>query len=313
MTSGTLSNINVNELKKYFRSALNCPLCSGKKFRDIFAVNQLNFVECISCHFRFMNPYLSEKGMSLLYENSEILSQVNPALGRYYEYSDLHNSRTVRDYRTVLNYAKQNFGRNEKPKLFEVGYGTGGFLLEAVKSGWQVDGIETSRQNSEYLQNKYGLQVRCGTFDDFEAVQTNYQMVALWDVIEHTMTPRSYLKKAYQMLPPGGLLVLATPNISGLLNQISEFVYTITGCTVKFLVRRLYVFEHVGYYTPKTLTSLISQEGFELKTLLFTETDLKRYKFSPFLQVCLKVFFLIAKYIRRQNRMILVAQKKHEK
>lgn len=313
MTTGAFANINANELKQYFRSISNCPLCNGEKHCHVLAVNQLNFVECTNCHFRFMNPYLSEKGMSLLYENSEILSQVNPALERYYEYSDMHNSRTLRDYQTVLNYAKQNFGENEKLKLFEVGYGTGGFLLEAIKSEWQVDGIETSRQNSEYLQSKYGLQVRCGTFDDFEAVQTDYQMVALWDVIEHTMNPRTYLKKAYQMLSPGGLLVLATPNISGLLNQISEFVYMITGGTVKSLVRRLYVFEHVGYYTPKTLTGLISQEGFELKTLLFTETDLKRYKFSPFLQVCLKVFFLIAKFIRRRNRMIFIAEKKHER
>ena len=310
MTVDCLSSINIDELKKYFKLTTNCPLCMGKENGQLFVVNQLCIIECMICHFRYMNPSLSEKGMSILYENSKILSKVNPALERYYEYADIRNSRTLKDYQMVLNFAQKHLKSNRKPKLFEVGYGTGGFLLEAIRSGWSIDGIETSKQNSDYLRKQYGLEVQCGTFDDFEPVVSDYQMVALWDVVEHTIDPHSFVRKAYRMLAPGGLLVLATPNISGLLNTVSESVYRSSGGVIKWLIKQLYVIEHVGYYTPNTLNRLILNEGFERKKIFFTETDLKRYKFSLTLHACLVVFFLIAKCLNRQNRMIYVAQKK---
>ncbi len=308
----TVSEMTSTELEKYFETTSKCPLCNSENLIDFFKINKLNFNECKLCHFRFMNPYLSNQGMRILYENSETLSQINPALERYYEYqTNLKISRTLMDYKKVLEFVSKKLPSSaSKPKLFEVGYGNGSFLLEAIRSGWEVDGIETSKQNSESLKKEYGLNVQCGTFDDFEPPRERYQMVALWDVIEHTMHPRPYVKKAYDMLVPGGLLVLSTPNISGLLNQVAERLYFLSMGRIKSAIKQLYVFEHVGYYTPQTLGRLVSMEEFEIKKKIFAETDLERYEFSPVLKLCLWIFFFIAKLMNRQNRMILIAQKK---
>ncbi len=299
------------ELDKYFKLASACPVCFATQYVRLFEVNNLVFYECRSCHFRFMNPYLSTEGMGILYENSEILSQINPALGKYYEYqTDRTNSRTIRDYRMVLDFVSKNLtSLKEKPKLFEVGYGTGGFLLEAIRYGFEVDGIETSKENSEHLMQHYGLNVKCGTFDDYTPIKGAYQMVALWDVIEHTIDPHSYIKKAYEMLAPGGLLVLATPNISGLLNKVAESLFFMSMGIIKSAVKQLYVFEHIGYYNPETLGKLVSMEGFKFEKLFFTETDLERYQFSSNLKSFLKAFFWAARRLNLQNRIILVTRK----
>lgn len=308
----TLSQSVPSVLEKYFKTISSCPLCGREKHTQFLEVNKLTFLECSSCHFRFMNPHLSEEGMRILYENSETLSQINPALKQYYEYqADRKINRTIMDYQTVLEFSKQHLPLNpSKPKLFEVGYGTGGFLFEAIRYGWEVDGIETSEQNNEAFKKNYGLSVRYGSFDDFKPLRAQYQMVALWDVIEHTMDPHSYVKKANEMLAPGGLLVLATPNIGGLLNQVAECLYFLSLGKIKSAVKQLYVFEHVGYYNSETLSQLVLMEGFDIKKIFFTETDLERYRFSPTLRRCLRIFFFVARLLNHQNRVILIAQKK---
>ena len=144
----TSSKTIPTELEKYFETTSSCPLCGGANLVGLFEVNKLHFFECKSCHFRFMNPHLSNEVMMILYENSEILVQINPALEKYYEYqTDQKMNHTIMDQQMVLGFAGKNLPTSaNKPKLFEVGYGNGNFLLEAIRYGWEVDGIETSKQ-----------------------------------------------------------------------------------------------------------------------------------------------------------------------
>lgn len=257
-----------------------------------------------------MSPYLSDKGMGFLYENSEILSQVNPHLDGYYEYdASGTESRTQRDHTEVLERAERLFPAGTNPKLFEVGYGSGVFLLGAAGRGWQVDGIDTSGENSRKLAEERGMKVRHGSFSEFTPPRGGYQLVALWDVIEHTIDPRQFVRKAFEMLDPGGLLMLATPNIGGLLNTFSEMLYRITFGKVRFAVQKLYVLEHVGYFDPATLKRLVEAEGFEFQEQFLTETDLDRYRFSPFLKPFLKIFFALARVLKKENRLVLFARK----
>jgi 2-polyprenyl-3-methyl-5-hydroxy-6-metoxy-1,4-benzoquinol methylase len=131
----------------------------------------------------------------------------------------------------------------------------------------------------------------------------------MWDVVEHTGEPRRFVKKAYEMLSPGGLLVLATPNVGGLLNKVSELLYRFSLGRIDFAVKRLYVLEHAGYFSDKTLRRLVEGEGFVYKKTFLTETDLERYRWGPLLKVCLKGFFVVARILRMQNRVIVIAQK----
>jgi len=300
-----------DSLKPHFIETRHCPLCDNEHRQKIFTVNSLTFYECKSCRFRFMNPHLSSEGMGILYQNSEVLTEVNPALEKYYEYNiSGKRNQTRSDYLEVLNYANKiirTFGSARN--LFEVGYGNGGFLLEAQQIGWHVNGIDTSTQNHLYLSDHHQINLHCGPFDDFEEEKNKYHMVALWDVIEHTTNPKLFVQKAYEMLCPGGLLVLATPNIGGLLNFVSEAIYFLSGKHLSAAIKQLYVLEHVGYYNSKTLRKLVVSQGFIPKKEILTQTDLERYEFSPKLRLALSCFFFVAKVLMRQNRIILMAQK----
>ncbi len=296
-------------LKPHFKQIKMCPLCASQEFKKTFEVKGLKISKCSQCGFRFMNPCLNDEGMGLLYKNSKILIETNPALESYYEYGVGNmKSKTYQDYVKVLSLLERVYPVSEKPKLFEIGYGSGAFLKEARERGWQVDGTDTSEDNFRLLTNE-GVTVQLGSFDDFEVSSNKYQAVALWDVIEHTISPKDFIRKAYEMLVPGGLLVIVTPNVSGLLNKVSEFLYFVSFRKIKFGINQLYCLEHVGYFNQKNLKKLVEDEGFLFEKALLTETDLERYHFSPIVKFCLKIFFIAARIVSMANRIVVVAKK----
>jgi len=297
-------------LHSHFETVSECPLCSSGDGRELFKLDSLRFNQCPSCRFRFMNPALTSTGMGLLYENSSNLSEVNQALEGYYEYeAGRENSQTREDYVKVLRLLEQGLPATTKPKLFEVGFGNGAFLAEAQLRGWEVGGLDTSTENCHRLREEKGIEVEVGNYSDFNPAPSSVDAVAFWDVIEHTTDPRGFIQKAFTMLAPGGKLILATPNIGGLLNLVAEFIYFVSFGKCDFAVRKLYVLEHVGYFNRTTLSQLVQEEGFVVDSVFLSETDLDRYEFSSLLRFGLRLFFGIARFLRMQNRIILIAKK----
>jgi len=299
-------------LQAHFATVSECPLCSSRDGRELFKLDSLLFCQCPNCSFRYMNPALTEEGMGLLYQNSHVLSEANPALENYYEAeAGKQRGKTREDYLRVLEYAEGSFSQVNKRRLFEVGFGSGAFLIEARDRGWDVAGIDTSEENSWKIERDEGISVDVGNFGSCTPSTNTYSVIALWDVIEHTTDPKAFVQKAYDMLVPGGLLMLATPIISGLLNKVAEFFYYVSSGRINFAVKKLYVLEHVGYFNQNTLSRLVQEVGFLVDKVFLTETDFERYQFGPFFKLVLRVFFGVARILRMQNRIILFAKKPH--
>lgn len=201
------------------------------------------------------------------------------------------SSRTFKDYRRVLT-------KIPRGKLFEVGFGDCSFLKYAMLFGWAVCGIDINcKEERSYLKRK-----------DFSTYtpKEKYNMVVMWDVIEHTLDPRGFIRKAHKMLLPNGVLVIATPDISGLLNKLADFLFKLG---IKHPIKRLYVPEHVGYFSEWTLTKLMREEGFKTESFK-TETDLARYKWNPFTKIGLKILFFFARILHLENRVVVIASKR---
>jgi SAM-dependent methyltransferase len=98
--------------------------------------------------------------------------------------------------------------------LLEVGSGSGTFLEEALRSGkWRVTGIEPSAAAAQYAQENLGVPILPQRFAEVELAQESMDVVAMWNVLEHLDHPIAELRHASSLLRPGGLLVLAVPNL----------------------------------------------------------------------------------------------------
>jgi 2-polyprenyl-3-methyl-5-hydroxy-6-metoxy-1,4-benzoquinol methylase len=139
-------------------------------------------------------------------------------------------------------------------RLLEIGCATGYFLEEVVRSKrWEALGIEPNAWAANYSQDKLGVRVLNGRFAETDLPRNSFDVIAMWNVLEHLDHPIVDLRYAYDLLKEGGLLVMAIPNMEGLEAKIFHKYWV--GWD---LPRHLYLFPQ------QTLGSILSAIGFEV-------------------------------------------------
>ncbi len=283
-----------------------CPVCRELCGTPRLKLKDFSVFVCSSCGLRYIDPSLDGQSQMEIYQTSETLAKINPALKHYYEYDTLDKTtRTYKDYIQALNRASRLTDGRE---LLEVGCGTGSFLQAAKTAGWEVCGVDSGKSNIDSLSQK-GIEGYCQGFLEWETLQ-RFDVIVLWDLIEHPQDPSLFVAKCYELLKSGGLLLLATPQDPNLLTVLSDLFYDISFGQCRAPASQLYIMEHTSYFNARTLGRLVAQSGFETVLAWKTETDLARYQFPSLVKACLYVIFFLARLFRLQNRLLLIARKK---
>lgn len=161
--------------------------------------DDFNYYRCISCDFIFLAPIPADLG------------QFYPT--EYYEVPKNEGELAARAEK--LQSAKldvlQRFAN--KGSLLEIGPAYGLFAFLAKRAGFDVTGIEMDARCCDFLRNTVGIKVVEGS-DTLSLLATlpKFDVIVLWQVIEHLPDPWAVLKAAAQHLAPGGVLIVDTPN-----------------------------------------------------------------------------------------------------
>jgi SAM-dependent methyltransferase len=140
-------------------------------------------------------------------------------------------------------------GAGSARRAFDIGCGTGCFLAEAGRAGWETGGCEVSPHAAERARAR-GLAVTCTPVEQLDLTPSHYDCVTFWDVIEHLRDPQAALAKAAGALRPGGVLALSTGDITSLCARLSG--------------PRWHLFnlpEHLYFFSPRALQRLLSRVG----------------------------------------------------
>jgi SAM-dependent methyltransferase len=143
--------------------------------------------------------------------------------------------------------------RPEKGRLLDVGTAAGAFLAAANARGWQAEGCEPNRWMAEWGSRHYGALIRAGELFDHDYPPESFDVITLWDVVEHTPDPARVVSRISDLLKPGGLLIVNYPDrgswIARLLGRRWPFLSSV----------------HLYYFKRRTLANMLEGLGFEVK------------------------------------------------
>jgi len=97
-------------------------------------------------------------------------------------------------------------------RILEVGCAHGSTLYALRQTGhWQVTGVEPSAEAVAIARDAYGLELIATELNDAHLPEAFYDVVAMWDVLEHVPSPLDTLREVHRVLKPDGLLVMRVP------------------------------------------------------------------------------------------------------
>ena len=158
--------------------------------------------------------------------------------------------RELTTWRRMLRLKRYGRGR----KLLEVGSGAGDFLYAAHRAGWDVKAVEYCDELADTLRAELGLDVRSGELQRGFWKEGEFDVVALWNVLEHVQDPLDTLVTACSYLRTGGLLFLQIPTLDATEHEKWFGEYW----------KLLDLPRHLNFFAKEALSTLCSKAGMEL-------------------------------------------------
>jgi SAM-dependent methyltransferase len=212
------------------------------KFRatgDELLIDQL--VQCRRCSFKYVTPRVRGDIILASYAEGQDQAYVSQIAAR------------ERTFRRSLLEIERLAGR--KGRLLDIGTAAGAFVAVAQSQGWQVEACEPNCWLAEWGSRHYGIPIRVGSVSDQPYEPGTFDVITLWDVIEHTPNPRELLDRCRELLKPGGLLVVNYPDMG-------SWVARALGRWWPFLSS-----VHLYYFDRHTIRRLLSETGFTVEVV----------------------------------------------
>jgi SAM-dependent methyltransferase len=233
--------VDVIEGQTFPRSEeVGCPIC-GRHFESrripvryaMFAM----VAECADCRIAFQSPRPSVEA-SLAYMNWRWRSA-----DAYVADPERQMKRARKQVAHVRKHLKRS-GTRKPIRLADFGAGAGSFVRAALDHGWQATGIEQSDSAIARAREFYGVELRKDWAGD------RYDVVTMWDVIEHLRDLEGTLRMIGEHLVDGGLLFIETGNFESWRRLAEADAWS------------LYLLDHQFYFTPNSLNQVLHITGY---------------------------------------------------
>jgi SAM-dependent methyltransferase len=176
--------------------------------RSLGLPGTFRMVQCVRCGLIRQNPRPIASDIDAYY----------PAT-----YEPFSTALAIDDEPSLLRRLDRRYGMRKRRKLIEVfqpggrlldvGCATGVFLFEMARTGrWSVEGIEPNDRAAAYANERHRLAIHHGSIDDAPYDDAQFDVVTLWNVLEHLHSPVTALHRIANWLKPGGWLVFSLPN-----------------------------------------------------------------------------------------------------
>lgn len=231
---------------------ISCNLCGSSDNEKYYQVRDYNYgmpgvftiVQCRRCGLVYLNPRPTQGEISSFYPES-----------RYHPFKAIHGAGATIPGSTHWKRALWLTRRTQVGTVLDVGCGSGLFLLAMGALGWNCVGVEPNETAAQHAREVAGLEVLAGDVFAINQVAT-YDVITLWDVLEHVHSPLDVLVHCNRLLNSDGVIALHAPNWASIERRLFGERWTALDSP-----------RHLYHFSPGTIKQLLKRSGFRVETL----------------------------------------------
>jgi SAM-dependent methyltransferase len=203
------------------------------------------YVKCDACglafHRQILSPEWNERNFECWMSAEAIarFERTNISLGMIFDRAAHYVKHVLQ-----LEYLTRELRGESRLRVLDFGCGNGTFIDMCALFGFDALGVDRSaarRGNN-----------RTPVFESIADVRSSVHVITLFEVLEHLVEPRAILDSLARLLVPGGILVLETPDCTGVTSIESLHDYA-----------QIHPLQHINGFTPATLCEFAERLGFE--------------------------------------------------
>lgn len=195
-----------------------CPICAGKTKASL-SKDGYDYRRCASCGMLFVTDHPPAKTIQGHYSEA------------YFEASAADSGAArlgYPSYREAQESLKASFSRKLElvrslkgdGRLLDVGAAYGTFLGLASQY-YECFGLEVSGYAAQVARDEFGMDVRQGSIEQTTLFdRDSFDVVVMWDVIEHLTDPLAGLREIRRIMKPGGYLAISTDDAENWLPRL---------------------------------------------------------------------------------------------
>ena len=258
-----------------------CLVCGNDSFTLVLDQKdslyfQRRFLKCNNCGLVFVNPQPSIEELEKLYNDEESFQAGRISWDRSekrfvltgkttHEQADVDSKTSIQiptDRPLQKRRAKIRIQilKSVSPpprRLLDIGCREGDFLEESLRAKYIPRGIEISSQYAQSTCQNLGINIFCGTLEQYvaqrESASETFDIVTLWDVIEHLIDPLSTMRQINSIQKEGDVLAMSTVNLM-------NYRYLQYGEKWRGFIEGQ---EHVVFFSSKTISTLFERAGYK--------------------------------------------------
>ncbi len=201
-------------------------------------------LRCIACGLAYRSFRPRDEELAALYRAADDST---------YEAERPNRLRTALRHQKLVEKYVDGASSNGRRKLLDVGCASGAFLKVMEAAGWQGYGVEPAEAQYRRAKALLGAESRvqqCVLQD--AQLDTAFDLITLFDVLEHVVDPVDFLRTTASHLADGGHLLLNVPRIDSFPSQALRSHWP------------LLLAEHLNYFTLQSLRLCGSKAGLKL-------------------------------------------------
>ncbi len=232
-----------------------CPVCNAATVGLLFTCRdhsvsgeEFPIWQCRECLARFTQDVPDIEGIAKYYQSENYISHTGSNRGLVNKLYLAVRRKTLRQKRKlIIEQTGQTTGR-----LLDIGSGTGAFVCEMSKRGWQTTGLEPSAVAREKAKKDFHISLQEPPLL-FQLQPGSFDAITLWHVLEHVHDLHSYMKQLKLLLHDNGKLFIAVPNYTSADAEGYQSYWA------AYDVPR-----HLYHFAPKSIKKLLELHGLHL-------------------------------------------------